>query len=144
MRLTRECDYAFVVLAFLARRDRNRMATCDDVAAHLGIPYDFLAKILQKLGRAGLVASKQGPLGGYRLARLPSEISFSDVFGAIDSLLFVECVQPESCRCPRLARCAIVEPMHALHRRLAAVFDNLTVADLDPGPCEEPVKRLAL
>ena len=144
MRLTRECDYAFVVLVFLARQDRDRVVACDDMAAHLGMPYDFLAKILQKLARAGLVASKQGPRGGYLLARRPSEISFTDVFRAIDDLLLlVECQQPQSCRCPRLALCSIVEAMHVLHEKLAAMFDSVTVADLVSTSCEEPRGRLA-
>ena len=139
MRLTRECDYAFVVLVFLARQDRDRVVACDDIAASLDIPYDFLAKILQKLARAGLVVSKQGPRGGYLLARRTFEISFTDVFRAIDDpLLLVECVQPQSCRCPRLALCSIIETMHVLHQRLATVFDSVTVADLVSAPCEEP------
>jgi Rrf2 family protein len=114
------------------------------MAAHLAIPYSFLAKILQKLSRAGLVMSKQGPRGGYLLARHPSEISFTDVFRAIDNpLLLVECVQPQSCSCPRLAVCSIIETMQVLQKRLGAVFDNVTIAELVSDPCTEPVGRLA-
>lgn len=142
MRLTRECDYAFVVLVFLAYQSRDRVIPCDEIAAHLSMPYDFLAKILQKLTRAGLVASKQGPQGGYVLARGPAEIRFTDVFRAIDEpLLLVECVEPQTCRCPRLPLCSIIETMHVLHQRLAAVFDKVTVADLVPVSCAEPVGK---
>ncbi len=138
MRLTRECDYGFVVLVFLARQGRDRVISCDEIAAHLSMPCDFLAKILHKLSRAGLVASKQGPHGGYVLARGPADIRFTDVFRAIDDpLLLVECVELQSCRCPRLPLCSIIETMHVLHQRLAAVFDNVTVADLVPVSCEE-------
>ncbi|MBI2554639.1 MAG: Rrf2 family transcriptional regulator [Candidatus Rokubacteria bacterium] len=59
MRLTRECDYAFVVLVFLAGQERTRAISCDEIASLLSIPFDFLAKILQRLARAGLIGSKQ-------------------------------------------------------------------------------------
>ncbi len=133
MRFTRECDYAFVVLVFLAGRGPSRLISCDEMATRLAIPYDFLAKILQKLARAGLVNSKQGPRGGYYLAREPGAITFSDVFRAIDDpVRLVECTEPEECRCPRLSVCAIVETMRALHQRIMAEFDEVTVADLVP------------
>ncbi len=133
MRLTRECDYAFVVLVYLAAQERTRVISCDELADLLSIPYEFLAKILQKLSRAGFIGSKQGPHGGYYLARNPSEITFSDVFHAIDDpVRLVECVEVESCRCPRLSVCAIIETMRALHQKVMAEFDRATVADLIP------------
>lgn len=134
MRLTRECDYAFVVLVFFALQERSQVISCEEMAGVLSIPFDFLAKILQKLSRAGLVGSKQGPRGGYYLARPLSEIPFTDVFRAIDDpVRLVECVEIESCRCPRLSVCAIIETMRALHQKVMAGFDEVTVADLIPA-----------
>ena len=134
MRLTRECDYAFVVLVFLAGQETARAISCDELAGLLDIPFDFLAKILQKLSRAGLVGSRQGPHGGYHLARKPSEIRFTDVFQAIDDpVRLVECAELDSCRCPRLSICAIIETMRALHQKIMAGFDEVTVADLIPA-----------
>lgn len=137
MRLTRECDYAFVVLVFLAGQERARAISCDEVASLLSMPFDFLAKILQKLSRAGLVESRQGPHGGYYLSRHPSRISFTEVFRALDDpVRLVECAEIESCRCPRLSVCAIIETMQALHQKVMAGFDEATVADLIPAAGE--------
>lgn len=139
MRLTRECDYAFVVLVFLAEQERARVISAEEMASELSIPFDFLAKILQKLSRAGLVVSKQGPHGGYFLAREPAEISFGDVFRAIDDpVRLVECAELEDCRCPRLSVCAIIETMRVLHRKIMAGFDEVTVADLIPAAQGDP------
>lgn len=134
MRLTRECDYAFVVLVFLAGQERTRTISCDEMAGLLGMPFEFLSKILQKLARAGLIDSKQGPRGGYCLTRDPSAISFTDVFQAVDNQVrLVECVDIQSCSCPRLSVCDIVETMRSLHQKVMAGFDEVTVADLIPG-----------
>ncbi len=139
MRLTRECDYAFVVLVFLDGQDKTRPISSDEIAGLLRIPFDFLSKILQKLARAGLIGSKQGPHGGYYLTRLPSEISFTDVFRAIDDpVRLVECVEVESCSCPRVDVCKIIETMGALHQKVLAGFNEATVADLLPVPQTGP------
>ncbi len=131
MRLTRECDYAFVVLVFLADQDTGRVISCDALAELLTMPYDFLAKILQKLSRTGLIGSKHGPYGGYYLARNPSQITFTDVFRAIDDpVRLVECVELETCHCPRLHVCAIIDAMRAVHQKLIAGLDRVTIADL--------------
>ncbi len=131
MRLTRECDYAFVVLIFLADQDRERVISCDALADLLSMPYEFLAKILQKLSRAGLVGSRHGPHGGYHLARNPTEITFTDVFRAMDDpVRLVECVEPETCHCPRLSVCAVIEAMRAVHRTIIAGLNRVTIADL--------------
>ena len=54
------------------------------LAEYHGVPAAYLAKHLQAMSRAGLLASVQGPHGGYRLARPPAEISVLDVVEAID------------------------------------------------------------
>ena len=54
------------------------------LAEYHGVPAAYLAKHLQAMSRAGLLASVQGPHGGYRLSRPPAEISVLDVVEAID------------------------------------------------------------
>ena len=55
-----------------------------DLAEFQGVSPSLVAKIFTKLQRAGLVVSTEGKKGGYRLARLPSEISVLDVIDAIE------------------------------------------------------------
>src|SRR5271169_3230212 len=47
-----------------------------------GFPQEALAKILQRLARAGLLLSHHGIKGGYTLARDPRQISVLDVIKA--------------------------------------------------------------
>jgi Rrf2 family protein len=54
------------------------------LAEYHEVPAAYLAKHLQAMSRAGLLASVHGPHGGYRLARQPAEISVLDVVEAID------------------------------------------------------------
>ena len=56
----------------------------EKIAAEMCIPKSFLAKILQKLSRAGIVQSYRGVKGGFRLTRPPKKITLLDVVMAIE------------------------------------------------------------
>lgn len=48
------------------------------------LPTAYLNKQMNALGRAGIVSSRSGPRGGFRLGRAPQEITLMDVAAAID------------------------------------------------------------
>lgn len=55
-----------------------------EIAEEMRIPRPFLAKILQKLARAGITKSVRGPRGGVQMVKDPSTITLLDVVEAID------------------------------------------------------------
>lgn len=63
--------HALVVLS----GESGRCVTASNVAEELGASEGHLAKVLQKLARAGYLDPVHGPGGGYRLAKSPSEIN---------------------------------------------------------------------
>jgi len=71
----------------LALAEPKRPTPVAEVAARLDASEAHLGKVLQRLGRLGLVASRRGPKGGFTLGRPPEEISLGDVVTAIDGPL---------------------------------------------------------
>jgi Rrf2 family protein len=69
------------VLALLP--ERVTMAAARLAEFH-GVPAAYLAKHMQALARAGIVEATQGPKGGYRLARRPTDVSLLDVVLAVE------------------------------------------------------------
>ena len=66
-------------LAMIAARAPGRV-TVKLLAQELDASQAHLAKVFQKLGKAGLVKSVRGPSGGFVLDREPSEITFLDIY----------------------------------------------------------------
>jgi Rrf2 family protein len=108
-------DYAIRALAELA--DAPTPLTADQLATARNIPKTFLTVILSQLGRAGLVRSRRGRIGGYSLARTPDEISISDVVAAVGD----QGAHPPV---------ATEDPYERLRGRLYGVIDSLTLAEL--------------
>jgi Rrf2 family protein len=82
MQITRETDYAIRCLLHLARRPRH-VAPANEIAAATQVPRIFLAKILQRLAKAGVVVSQRGVQGGFSLARDPAAITLLDAVEAV-------------------------------------------------------------
>jgi len=78
MKITRETDHAIRCVQYLSKYPEQSF-TVSVIAEKSDSPKAFLAKIIQKLAKAGIVRSMQGAQGGFKLARSPSEISLKEV-----------------------------------------------------------------
>ena len=84
--------YALYAAMEMARSDDGRPVTAAQVAASYGIPAAVLAKIFQRLVRAGLAAGTRGVNGGYVLTRPAARVTVLDVIEAFEPPR-----QPEQC-----------------------------------------------
>lgn len=73
-----------VALADIALQPQDQLVPLGDIAERQSISLPYLEQLFVKLRRAELVKSVRGPGGGYRLARMPSEIRVVDILGAVD------------------------------------------------------------
>ena len=88
MRLGHTTRYALEALAFLIRcYARDEWGQIASIAESGNIPRKYLEQVLLDLKNAGIVESKKGQRGGYRLARSPDEISLGQVLQAVQGEL---------------------------------------------------------
>src|ERR1700676_427408 len=113
LKLTKKADYALMAMKHLADHAQigSGGASAKDVGDSFGIPPEALAKILQRLAKAGLLQSQHGTHGGYRLARAAHTISAFDVIRAIDGPLFITSCVTVRGECGQGNRCHIPEPL---------------------------------
>lgn len=72
------------LMSMVDAKGNAREMSVREMAELQNVPYDYLAKVLTRLSRAGLVVSSEGKGGGFRLARGAELISVLDVVRAID------------------------------------------------------------
>jgi len=127
---SKPCEYAVRALVFLARFPGRRAVQGTEIAKGEGLPAPVLGKVLQELVRKGLLDSRRGPGGGFRLARDPQLITLRDVVAAIDGLdQFAECaVGLEHCSDESL--CPLHDTWKALRTHVINYLQETTLADM--------------
>lgn len=147
MQVSAKLDYALRALAELAARtdeSGSGWSKADQLATAQQIPAKFLEGILNELRRNGLVMSRRGADGGYRLSRPASEISVADVIRAIDGpLAGVRGARPEDADYLPPAQ-ALREVWIATRAALRAVLEAVTLADVVSGQLPPQVAELLL
>lgn len=82
MRVPIKTIYALRAVFDIAYHNDGGATHVRDIARRQAISQRYLEQIFQGLKRAGIVASKRGPRGGYLLAREASRITAAEIFAA--------------------------------------------------------------
>lgn len=143
MHVSARVDYgtrAMVELAAAWTTDPTQLMKGDQLAQAQGIPAKFLEGILRQLRQAGLVASQRGADGGYRLDRVPSEITIADIVRALDGpLAAVRDLRPEDVHYSGGAD-HLREVWVALRSAMRDVLEHTTIADVLSGHLPDRVR----
>src|SRR6266581_219998 len=134
MKLSLRGEYALRALLVLGLNYGQPVIRIQTISQQQNIPKRFLEQILNDLKSAGLVQSKRGVAGGYRLARRPEQITLAAVVRHIEGALApVRCVSErfyEKCSCPDESRCAIRSVMKEIREAVVQIAERTTIADL--------------
>jgi len=142
MRVSAKTDYALRAAVELAAAEGEGPVKGERLATSQAIPLRFLENILLQLRHAGIVESRRGADGGYRLARPAAEVTLADVIRAIDGpLAGVSGARPETLSFPGRA-----EPMRdvwvAVRAALRSVLEHVTLADVAANELPDNVRAL--
>jgi Rrf2 family protein len=137
MRMNEGVEWAAHCTVVLAMLPPDATLPASALAEYHGVPGPYLAKSLQALARAGLVASVPGRGGGYRLGRPAERITLLDVVEAVDGAdPFFRCTEIRKrgpARAPARAYtpvCAIAGAMARAEDAWRAELGGTTVADI--------------
>ncbi len=83
LRVSARADYAIRLVVAMACRPDEVLAR-EHLAQSEGLPVKFVDHVLRQLRNGGLIESRRGRLGGYRLARAAELISLADVVHVMD------------------------------------------------------------
>jgi len=83
LRISEGASLGMHAMAVLSSRAKERLSAAD-IASMLGVSEAHLAKVLQRLARAGLVSSARGPKGGFELPANRRSVTLLEVYEAID------------------------------------------------------------
>ena len=121
MFITREADYAVRCVLFLSQ-EAGRIVSANEISESMTVSRSFLAKILQRLSKSGIVRSTQGIAGGFELVNKPGKVNILEVIEAIQGPTAVNVCAVDEHNCDLSNTCPVhpvwVELREDIERKL--------------------------
>ncbi len=114
--ISQTAEYALRAIAHIALNPTIPQ-TSQQVAAATLVPLPYLSKVLQSLGRAGIISAQRGLHGGFMLKKSAEEITVFEIIQAVDPLRRIK-------TCP-LGITSHGENLCPLHRRLDNAMEQV-------------------
>ncbi len=131
--LNQSAEYALRVVVHLAGLQPERASRAAELAEELGIPANYLSKVLHQLAAEGILSSRRGRGGGFRLARPAARLRLADVIAPFDDLGSQKtCVLGQSV-CSDGRPCKAHHLWRPLSASISSFLAKTTVADLERG-----------
>ena len=120
---------ALILMSTLAERYASgEYVRVQDVAEDMKLSQGYLEETAACLKEAGLIAGRQGPGGGYRLAKPPASISMSDILTALEGpLALVDC---QAGSCPVEGKCISKSVWGKLQKTIHASLEGMSLAEV--------------
>jgi Rrf2 family protein len=129
---SRKADYGLLFLTVLAQSTDAEYVSVRAVAKKHVLPYTFLAKIASELHEMGVIESREGVRGGFRLKLAPDAISLGSVVAKLDGPVApVACMQGKACVCQ--ASCSHQGMIQSVSRLVEQTMADYTLKDLLGG-----------
>jgi Rrf2 family protein len=136
MMLANKSDYAIHAMMYIAAVDGKHLCTITEIAEEAHIPREYAAKILKELTKKGIIISKRGVTGGYKLAKSKNQVNFLHIVEAMEGPLAVAfCNVAESQRSGMHKKgvCAATAFFGGLQDKIAKDLSSMTLDKPDYG-----------
>lgn len=131
MLIARSTDYAVRALRYLAEKEGEISAA--ELTRELKIPWPFMRKIMQLLGKNGLVASHKGPGGGFSLLKKPADIKLTALIHIFQGPVCLnECIFKKKTCCNKKT-CYLSEKLSEIEEHALLVLSKITLDEIIKG-----------
>jgi Rrf2 family protein len=127
-------EYALHSLLTMAMAPPDTSLTIKQLAGVLGVTPSYLAKIYTQLAKSGMIRTSVGSKGGVSLAKAPEDITFYDVFIAVNGPLHLfQCHNIRALSVgymPSPGMCEIHAAMWEAEDKMFSHLKQVTIADI--------------
>lgn len=142
VKLNRTTEYSLLAISYIRGKGNGEMSSAREIADRFDLPFEILAKTLQKLKDQGIIASSYGTRGGYILARNLETLNLAEFLKLMEGPIgVVACAhnakQPaptldsnQESSCEYSSHCTIRPMMTALNERVYEFLHQISIDEL--------------
>jgi Rrf2 family transcriptional regulator, nitric oxide-sensitive transcriptional repressor len=132
--LSQTVEYALRAVVYLAS-EPSEGRTTDQIAKATKVPRAYLSKVLQSLGRGGIVQSQRGLHGGMTLTRSPEQLTILEVVNAVEPIQRIRTC-PLEIAAHGVRLCPLHKRMDAALAMVEEAFASSTLAEIIAEPSQ--------
>ena len=130
MQITRTEEYGLRGLLFLARQAPEKAVLLSEISRGQKIPEAFLAKIFQRLSKAGVLRSTRGAKGGFLLRKPADQITMREVIEALEGPIVLNRCLLQKGECKEDRDCPLHPVWDEIQQSILKILDRTTMEDL--------------
>lgn len=133
LKIAKSVEYAIFAIKYISENQDLECVSTKEISEKVDVPYDLLAKIMQKLVKDGIIISRQGTNGGYSLNVSPDKITFTRLINALDQKIqLTDCMVdvPSAEDCRRVNDCCIRSSLFKIQTKINRVFDETLISEI--------------
>ncbi len=137
MKLSTKSRYGLNAMYHLATSNNNGVVSLKELSVKTQVTQPYLEKVMGILRKGKLVTTTRGVMGGYKLAKSPSEITIGEILRILEKdLIFSDCVNSQKCT---NRSCPNKNIFNLIYVKLNNVLDEITLQQMidNQGECYE-------
>ncbi|MGE4232355.1 MAG: Rrf2 family transcriptional regulator [Bacteriovoracia bacterium] len=133
LKLNRTTEYGLLAISYLRNKPSGKVSSAREIADHFALPFEILAKTLQKLKESGVISANYGTRGGYSLSRDLTTLKLSEFLDLMEGpVAVVACTQTRSCEYD--INCTIKHNIEELNSKIYEFLSRISVEELTRAP----------
>ena len=131
--ISRRTDYSLILMQALKPTFRSGVfLSLEDIAQQYRLPHAYCEKLAHKLKEAGVLTSRVGKSGGYRLIKDPKTVSVQSLIDAFQKQPAIRCLlAPNAQRsCALAATCPTKKGWRRIDAEIRKTLSRLTIANI--------------
>lgn len=140
MKISTRGRYSFRMMIDLAQHYNEGYIALKDISSRQNISKKYLEQIIPFLNRGNLLNANKGHMGGYQLAKHPSEITVREILESAEgSLAPVSCMDNSPNQCENSDGCLTLPVYEGLYHVIIEYLNGITLQDVidrQPDTCE--------
>ena len=133
VKLNKATEYGLIALGYIRNKSDGKLTSAREISTEFKLPFEILAKTLQKLKEQGIIDSTFGTRGGYLLTKDLKTINLLEFLKIMEGNVgVVSCVENQTASncCAYETSCSIRPIMSTLNAKVYNFLSQITLDEL--------------
>ena len=127
LKITKTVEYALIAIRHI--NHKNKLCSSMEISLNYNVPYEIMAKTLQRLCKTGYVYAIKGSQGGYYLKRSIDKVNLIEFIEDLEGPIgLVNCTISNDC--DQIECCTIKSPLLKINNKIMNTLKNITLDEI--------------